>query len=485
MKNSIPVLVGVAAVSQRLDDPLAAKEPLELMIDVVNAAAEDAGAPDLLPLIEWIGIPHGRWDYSDPGRAIAQRIGASGARTVLAEVGVLQQTLIGDACQRIRSGEHDVTVVIGAEAGHRIRRARLTGNEISAAPAAGTPDVVLRPQLELKAAIELDAGLDRAVGYYAMLESSFRTAMGLTVDENRDRIAAIYSRLSTIAAQNPYAWRRQEDSAASLRAESSTNPMMSFPYTRAFVSSWSVDQAGALLFCSLDTARRLGIPDDRCIYPLASSESNHMLAVSQRQRLADPPAVHIAVNEALSAAGVAVGDLDLVDLYSCFPVAVEMFAQALEIDPLVADVTVTGGMPFAGGPYNNYVIQSTVRMAQLLRGRQTGIGMTTCVSGLMTKIGVGLWGVAPPERGFENVDVSELVGQQNVELETVRHYSGAATVVAYTVLHRPAGPTGILLLDTADGRRTMASIDDGATLQSMERDEWVGRRLQLHGGEVQ
>ena len=69
---------------------------------------------------------------------------------------------------------------------------------------------------------------------------------------------------------------------------------------------------------------------------------------------------------ALEAAGIGIDELRYVDLYSCFPSAVQIVAAELGL-PLDRDLTVTGGLTFSGGPWNNYVTHSIARMVGLLR----------------------------------------------------------------------------------------------------------------------
>ena len=77
-----PVVVGVGQIEQRVEDPRKGAEPLEMMIAAVERAAEDAGCPDLLPAANSVRVIRGIWRYGDPGRAVANRIGAPGAQTV-------------------------------------------------------------------------------------------------------------------------------------------------------------------------------------------------------------------------------------------------------------------------------------------------------------------------------------------------------------------------------------------------------------------
>src|SRR4030095_10578818 len=204
------------------------------------------------------------------------------------------------------------------------------------------------------------------VGLYAIMESAYRAQNGWSIDSHRDRLAQMYSRFSEIAADNPSAWNRKRVDPETIRNASERNLMKAFPYTKLHCSTWNVDQGGALLFCSVKRADELGIAHDKRVYPLASTESNHMAQVSTRANFAACPGAGVAGRAALDAAELSSSDVDLVDLYTCFPVAVDTSGAQLGL-PLTRDLTVTGSMAFAGGPYNNYVLQATCRMGEFLR----------------------------------------------------------------------------------------------------------------------
>jgi acetyl-CoA C-acetyltransferase len=344
--------------------------------------------------------------------------------------------------------------------------------------------VILRPAEELSTKVERSAGLNRADGYYAILESAFRARQGWTVEEGRRRISEMYSEFSNIAARNPHAWRRVAVDADAISTPTERNPMMAFPYTRAHISSWSVDQAGALLFCSAGLARELDIPRERWVFPVVSSESNHMVNVSNRRDLGRSEAVDIVVEAALRQASLAPADLTLLDLYSCFPVAVEMFAVALGVPVGSRALTITGGMPWAGGPFNNYVIQSTAQMALQLRScTSPSTGLTTCVSGMLTKIGAGVWSTDQPSAPFAHIDVSNQVNERGGRLPSVDNYSGSARVVGYTVLHGRRGAHGVLIVDVPEAR-TVVSTSEPDYVASMERDDWIGRSVDVSNGQL-
>lgn len=476
-----PILVGIGVATQREDDPARAMEPLDLMLTAVRNAGADAGIEPagLLAGVGRIAVPKGRWRYENPGGAIARAIGAKRAVSVLASVGVLQQSLIGDACRAIAEGETDTALVVGGDAGYRILRAQIAGTCAGERQQDDAPDVSLSPKDELRHPAELRAGMKMPVGLYAIMESAYRAKHGWSVAEHRDRLAAMYGRFSQIAADNPHAWNRKRVDAQAIRDASDRNPMQAFPYTKLHCSTWNVDQAGALLFCSAERADALGIPQAKRIHPLASSESNHMAQVATRADIAASPGAGIAGRAALDAADLAIADVDLVELYTCFPVAVETYAAELGL-PLTRDLTVTGSMAFAGGPYNNYVIQATCRMAELLREDRGHTGLVSSVSGVLTKQGFGLWSREPSRDGFALRDVSDEVARKVTAKRVVETVTtGNGTIAGYTVLYEKGkAPRGVAIVDV-DGTRAVVDTQDPALVARMESEELCGTPVRL------
>ena len=61
-------------------------------------------------------------------------------------------------------------------------------------------------------------------------------------------------------------------------------------------------------------------------------------------------------------------DIGALDLYSCFPSAVQIACDEMGIDPDdKRGLTVTGGLPYFGGPGNNYVTHSIAEMMNTVR----------------------------------------------------------------------------------------------------------------------
>jgi acetyl-CoA C-acetyltransferase len=483
----IPVLVGAAAVRQREEDPARAREPLDLMGEALERAAKDAGSPALLARADRILVPRGFWDYPDPGRALAERFGAAGARTCLAEVGVLQTTLLGAAASDIARGRADVVLVAGGEARHRAQRAQQLAREAPLTHQAPgvAPDEVLRPHAEIISPLERQVGLQLPVTQYALIENALRFAEQQTLAAHRDAVAGLQARASAVAAANPAAWDRARHDPGEIREPERRNRMLAFPYTKLHTSQWNVDQAAGLVLCSLATARALGVPPERLVYPLAVADANHMLPLAARPALHRVPGFAHAGRRALAHAGLDASSLHQLELYSCFPVAVRVQTRELGIDE-ARPLTVTGGMTFAGGPLNNFVLQALVKLAERLRAEPGSTGLLTAVSGMLTKQGVSLWSSGPPERAFEFFDVTGETARDQPPLPLVERSDGSARVASYTVLFEgERAARAVFVCDLEGRRRTLAASDDPALAALGTREELCGRGLRLERGRAE
>lgn len=478
-----PVLVGVGLQSQRIPDPFAAGEPLTLMRRASYAAAKDTTAPAVLKEIDRVYVPKGRWRYRDPGRAIATSFGSANATSVVAHVGVLQESLISDACNNIIAGSVDVCLVVGGEAGFRLRCATKGGHNLRDAQQDTTPDVTWRADSRIMLDVEIGTGLGQeAVGYYAIIAAAARAASGRSIQEDIAATAELYSELSQIASRNSYAWKRSPILAEDVTADTAGNPMLAFPYRSEHASRWSVDQASALIITSAQKARELRIDPNQWIYPTSSGISNAMIPLTQRADLGRAPGAEMAAHAALDHAEMSAHSLDLVELYSCFPVAIQSHADALRLPHTSPAPSFTGGMRYAGGPFNNYVLHTTAQLALALR--QTGrTGLISSVSGVLTKHAFSVWSAKAPRNQFQSLDVSEAVRAQCAPRPLLEHYCGAASIVGYTVLPRRKDrpERAVAVVETPDQRRAITWTESKSVVEAMKGEEFCGRRVFLDG----
>jgi acetyl-CoA C-acetyltransferase len=257
--------------------------------------------------------------------------------------------------------------------------------------------------------------------------------------------------------------------------------MIGLPYPKYMNSNNDVDMAAALLVCSVGWARRLGVPDDRWVFPLAGTDCHEIPFVSHRHEFAATPAVQAGGQRALALAGVGVDDVEVIDLYSCFPSAVQAGAASLGLGP-DRQLTRTGGMSFAGGPWNNYVMHAIATVVGDLRERPGALGFVWGNGGYLTKHAFGVYSTRPPGAGFRCDHPQEEIDRLPRRLLAAPDdAAGPATVEAYTVMHdRDGGPeTAIAACQLGDGRRAWGLSRDPDTARALCEGEWVGRSVRL------
>jgi acetyl-CoA C-acetyltransferase len=470
MDPRTPVLVGAGVAEQRLAEPGAGVGELELMARAVEDAADGIGA--LLGSVGHVMVPRGTWRHGDPGRWLARRFGFADAHSTLAELGVLQQSLITRACTDIASGAADVVLVVGGEAAYRRLRMRIAGGEPHDPVADGVPDTVWAPGADILARVEIDRHLAVPARQYAVMESAIGAAYGASPAEDARAIAALWAQFSRVAHEGAGSVREHVVQADALVAPTGRNAWLASPYTKWHCSQMNVDQAAALVLCSVRAARRFGVDPGRWVFPVAAAEANTMVPLVARPDLGRSPGF-AAVGAAL---GTGVRDATRRDLYSCFPAAVRIQQRELGLtDVAGAGLTGTGGMAFAGGPLNNYVLQSTARVARAMVADvagPAGDALVTSVSGMVTKQAGALWSRSPAADGFRAIDVSAELPQVPVDAE----YVGPARVVGHTVaFEQGEARVAVAIVEGGNGVRTVASSTAADTLKSMPRDAWVGR----------
>ncbi len=476
-----PVLVGSHQLLQRVDDPREGLEPLEMMTSCVEGAARDAGSRSLLEAADLVCVIRGRWRYPNPAAAVAERVGATRARSAASPFGGnVVQAAVNRFASEIVAGERDVVVLTGAEIGRSQSRARKLGVKLSFSDAPGAPDLKIGEELDMVAPHEIERGLAPPIVMYPIFENAIRHARGESLDAHRDRVARLWSRFNAVAVDNPDAWIREPMTAEQIATPSPGNRMLGFPYPLLMNSNDKVDMGAALLLCSAAAAERHGVPRDRWLFVHAGSDAHDTAFVSNRQDLHSSPAIRIAGGRALELAGVEADALDRVDLYSCFPSAVQVAAAELGLSE-ERPLTVTGGLTFGGGPLNNYVMHGIARMRDLLLESPGQVGLCTGNGGFLTKHAFGVYSSEPPAAGYRHADCQAEV-DRTPRREAAPEHRGEATLESYTVVFGEGGPErahAAFLLP--DGRRSWANSDDRDLALSMTREEFCGRRASLDG----
>jgi acetyl-CoA C-acetyltransferase len=478
-----PVLVGAGQITHRSDGIDDALEPAALMAEAVVRAATDAGLaavpqPDSIRVVNLLS-----WRYRDPGRFVAERLGLEPRDTAVTTVGGNSpQSLVNTTADEIRSGRLELAVLTGAEAWRTRSRARRTGTPLPWTPIPDDlpPGRTIGDDFVMSSPEEIERGIVMPVQMYPVFETAVRAGAGEGVHEHQVKVSELWARFSAVAAANPYAWVQEAKSAAEIRTPGPANRMIGFPYPKYMNSNNDVDQGAALLICSVERARSLGVPEDRWIFPHAGTDCHEHPFVSNRWTLASTPAIAAGGRRVLELAGLGIDDIEIIDLYSCFPSAVQLGAASLGLG-LERQLTRTGGLCFAGGPWNNYVMHGIATVMKELRERPGASGLVWANGGYATKHAFGVYGTTPPAAGFRH-DHPQAEVDAGPKRKAARPVdaAGPARVEGYTVMFgRDAADTAFAACLLADGRRAWGTSTDADLLTAMCEGEWVGREVQL------
>jgi len=472
-----PVVIGAAEVVHRDAPDFAPTSATGLMVE---AALYALAGTDLGAAIGAVLVPGGTWTEADPGRVVAAAVGAPGARSIRSELGVLQQSLLARAVAEVTDG-CDAALVVGGENRWSMVVAGKRGIALPDAPEVAlvsAPDEVLVPSGMVIAQVEIERNLTTAAHQYAIIESALRAAHDRSVGAHQRVLGTLWERFARIAATAPAAWDRRALTADEIAYESPTNRRIAAPYPKWLVSQWNVDQSAALVVTTVGVARRHGIDPARWVFPLAMAESNAMLHLTSRAELHRWPASRLCGRAAFDASGVDVDEIGPVDLYSCFPAAVEVQAHELGLS-IERDLTLTGGMTFGGGPFNNYVLQGAAAMVRTLTATGTAtVGLTSAVSGLLTKPGVALWSNTAPRAPFAALDLTAAAERDTDTLPIDAALTGPAVVRGATVAGSGEAAVAIAVVE-ADGHRSVVQCAEPAVTESFAGVDPVGRRVEV------
>jgi acetyl-CoA C-acetyltransferase len=476
-----PVLIGYGQVNQHDDHPRV--EPVDLMVAAARAGA-DPRVLEAVDSIRVVGVLS--WRYRDPGLLLAQRLRAKEATTRCTGVGGnVPQTLVNQACLDIQAGRADVVLIAGAETWRTRTRLRARGakpdwsrQDESIPMAPGADDGV-----PMAGPAELRIKLDRPAFVYPMFDQAIRIAAGESPDAHRRRIGELWSQFSAVAAANPHAWSRNTLSADEIWRPGPGNRMISWPYTKLMNSNNMVDQGAALVLASAEKATYLQIPSDRWVFPYVGTDAHDTYAIGERAEFYRSPAIRIAGLRALELADKGIDDIELIDIYSCFPSAVQVAAAelGLPVGDTSRPLTVTGGMTFAGGPWNNYVSHAIATMAEKLVANPGHRGLVTANGGYLTKHSIGIYGTEPPTHEFRWEDVQSDVNREPTRKLEVE-WSGIGTVESWTTPFNRTGSAekAFLAVRTPDDARTLALINDPAEADATVREDIAGAKVQVH-----
>ena len=471
-----PVIVAVGQVNDRPADPDDGLEPLALMVAALRAAEADAGVPLLADLDSLAVVTQLSFRDMNPlCDKLAEAIGATPRLIEQSDKahGDTPIRMLNDAANRIGAGEARLCAVVGAEAlrtragrvAARAARRGVTGEEatykaIRAATAFVEPTYAQRHGLAAPAEV------------YPLYENATRAAWGQTLAEAQAESAAIWARMSEVAATSEGAWIRKPVSETEILTIDANNRPIAFPYTKLMVANSSVNQGAGFIVASLAEARRRGIREERLIHIGMGAAAKEAISVLDQACYDRSAAMEVSIRRTLElnaiTGAMTVADLDYAELYSCFPCIPKMARRILDW-PLDRPATVFGGLTFGGGPIGNYMSHAVVAMVHKLRAGGTN-GFLFANGGFATDNHCIVLSNRPIAAASFPQDF-DFQAEADAAREAIpvldENYAGPAKVESYTVFYnRDGGPrAGVVVARTPGGARTLAHVD--VTDQSM------------------
>ncbi len=487
MNPRTPVIVGVGQLTNRR--PRIA-HVLDMLEEVARAADADAGGRALERVGAVQEVAQISWRSPAPATLLAKRLGIDVPERMVSTIGgSTPQTLMNQACDRIVAGELDGVLIAGCEAFDSVRRATKGGaSDDRGRSDPLEPDQSMGDDRSPVCPEELAAGIVAPATIYPMFEQALAHRAGRTPDEQRDWLGRLMAPFTTVAASHPdLAWFPKARTAAELSDVTDDNRMVAEPYTKNLNSILQVDMAAALIVLSAEAAEAAGVPMDKWVFPWAGAKCDDVWFLAQRPAFDRSVALAEVGKAVFNAASIGADDVAYIDLYSCFPSAVQMSADALGIpldDP--RGLTLTGGLPYFGGPGNNYVTHSIAMLADKLRSAPDSTGLVTGISWYCTKMALGIYGGTPAPNGWRHPDMSD--GQAAIDamaLDIASDPDGDAVVEGFTVEHdRTGGPVRAPLYATlSDGRRVVAVPADIGIAKELSGRSVIGEKVRVRPGE--
>lgn len=454
------------------------------MIGALEEAATTSGAGrSLLESIDRLSsIASFVWHTTNPSLLVAERLGLDLDDLVLtATGGATPEKLVADACAAIAAGERDVVAFVGAEAmaskaaakkNPSLGADRFFVQDPTTTPPPRAFGIDAMPLTDL----EMARGVIAPVSIYPLFENARRTRLGLDLETHRERLGALWASFADVATSNPFAWITDSPDASTIVTPTESNRMIAEPYTKLMVANITVDQGAAVIVTSLERARSLGINDDQLVFPWCHTRGDDPWFVSDRPDLGRSPALEAIATELFALGGVGIDDIEHIDLYSCFPVAVELAAEALGLDPLHPgrSLTVTGGLTFAGGPGNNYVSHSLAAMVATLRRDPGSLGLVSGLSYFATNHAIGLYSTTPPARPYRATSVQPALDALATQ-PVADSLEGDLWVETFTIAHDRDGPSlGTFAVRDLHGTRSWATVSGRAELEDLSGTDLIG-----------
>ena len=483
-----PIIIGVGQVTEKDPSIEKASSPLDLIEQATNLALQDAGISrdSLRRLSSLVVVKSFREPMRNTPEALSDRIGSSKAKQWLApDGGNGPQYLVNRYSQEIFEGREDFVLLSGSEAMATGRKIIKSGGKPDWSIDSDKDAELLFADRQMWNDHELKHAIWQASHVYPLFENALRAHYGNSIEQHQLMMGKLFSRLSEVAEASPHAWYPVKRSPEEISEATSSNRFVGWPYTKFMNAMNQINQSASLLLTSVEKAESMGVDPSRWVFLHGCSDVTDVWNISYRENFYSSPSMKIMGDNALNMAGLEIKDIKHLDLYSCFPSAVQIARNELGIPPDDhRHLTVTGGLPFHGGAGNNYVMNSIAAMADKLRSDRGSFGMVTANGGYISKHAAGIYSTKPLESDWnrETSPIVELTTEDIKSPEFTETPTGDAKIETYSIVFGRSGEpeNGIVVGRTGDindlrSKRFLALVDgDADTLLSMTQEEFVG-----------
>lgn len=482
LNENFPIIIGVGQHVDHWngDDPGMAPNPVEIVRKAIELALEDTSVKNLAALVDCTAFirtfpdslpmpfnPFGKIENFP--QAVIAKSSINPKSVIYSSAGGEQpQACVSRLSEQLYAGEIELAIIAGGEVTGAVKAAMKKGMKLDWAESADGDIQDEGPKTDFISGYEIQNGLGLPPQTYAAMEQALRGRLGMKKAQYRGYISQMFSRLSKVAADNPYAQFPIYRSPEFLATESKENYPIFEPYLKWHMAQDAVNQSAALVLTTVSKARELGIPEAKWVYLHGYAKADDAL-VSKRPDISKSQAIELVIDRALESSNLSASDIKHYDIYSCFPIVVHLAAEHLGLDPLKADLTMTGGLPFFGGAGNNYSTHGIASLVEALRDDPQAYGLVLANGGFMSKEAAGVYSAKAPDN-WEPVSSQDLQTRIDArpDIEMLSE-DCTAQIEGYCVKHGRSGLEGGYIIARNEKGRVIASINpkDFATLESL------------------
>lgn len=490
VNDNTPVLVGCSQLTDKRG--VDGFNYLDILKEVSSQAIADCEASanlsehiDTVAVIRFVAdTPHrdsatsNLWGYPNMPRSLSNSLGLSVSNEIYTTTGGNSpQIALNELANRIKDKQIDCALLAGGEALDTFVARLKEGLPVNWEDNPGGNPEVIGKSTDGTNDHEKLHGIFNPSSVYPLFANAIRGNKGQSLEEHMQDTGELFSRFSEVASKNKNAWFPIYRSAEEIVEIKPKNRMIGLPYTKYMNSIMRVNQSSAIIVMSAKKARELGIPESKWIFMYSGACLNDVWNVSNRTDYFSSPAIKSCTDSVFDLANASINEMDFIDLYSCFPSAVQIAMEELSLDKNdPRGFTVTGGLPYFGGPGNAYVMNSIATLIEKLRLHPGKFGLATSNGWYITKHGAAIFSSKPFEGEWNQVaDTSNL--QKSIDSASNTLFTempeGQCSVETYTVIHTHKGPDkGIIIGKLADGTRFLANTErDPDVLKEMcQRD---------------